>query len=345
MISMNGATPQAAPVPYKDRHAGLICFGVLELLLALMALLGVASILFVAVLGTAANPALNRTSLIPGALVYVCAGVFFGTMGIGSIWARRWARALMLVVSSIWLVTGVIVSIAAFWIVPFMLERIQAGVAAGGQNSANAAQTTSFVMGCMMVTLGIVYLLLPLAFVLFYRSPHVKATCEARDPQLRWTDRCPLPVLASSFLYGIGAVALLFIAVTYRLLALFGVIIDGLPALVLCLILAAILAAVTLGSYRLEPWAWWTAVAIAMLGVASSLVTALRPLDWRDVYQRMGMGDQYQLLGLDKLWQGDSFLWLACLSTVPWLFYLVWTRRYFFRPPPPLPTYPVPPAA
>jgi hypothetical protein len=42
---------------------------------------------------------------------------------------------------------------------------------------------------------GVVFVLLPAIWTYFYRSPHVKATCEARDPVARWTDACPLPVL------------------------------------------------------------------------------------------------------------------------------------------------------
>jgi len=38
---------------------------------------------------------------------------------------------------------------------------------------------------------GFIYVLLPGAFLLFYRSPSVAETCQARDPSPQWTDGCP----------------------------------------------------------------------------------------------------------------------------------------------------------
>ena len=46
-------------------------------------------------------------------------------------------------------------------------------------------------------------LLLPAAFLVFYQRASVRATCQRRDPQARWTDRCPLPVLAVSLTAGL----------------------------------------------------------------------------------------------------------------------------------------------
>ena len=40
------------------------------------------------------------------------------------------------------------------------------------------------------------FILVPAVWTFFYNSRHVKATGEAPDPVTRWTDACPLPVLA-----------------------------------------------------------------------------------------------------------------------------------------------------
>ena len=42
-----------------------------------------------------------------------------------------------------------------------------------------------------IATTFVIYIVIPGVAVLFYRSPHVKHTCEVRDPVERWTDRCP----------------------------------------------------------------------------------------------------------------------------------------------------------
>jgi len=43
---------------------------------------------------------------------------------------------------------------------------------------------------------ALVYLLVPLLLATCYQGKHVRATVNWLDPQPRWTDRCPLPVLA-----------------------------------------------------------------------------------------------------------------------------------------------------
>ena len=68
------------------------------------------------------------------------------------------------------------------------------GVAAGQPQLPPVAKLMIVLIPFLMM--GFVFVLLPIAWVLFYRSRHVQATCEARDPVARWTDACPLPVLA-----------------------------------------------------------------------------------------------------------------------------------------------------
>jgi hypothetical protein len=340
---MTIGTRGAESRPYRDRYAGLVCFGVLEILLGLMAVLGLLSIVMVSAMGaTAASPGLSGRTLLPAAAMYLSAAVFFCWMGVGSLLARRWARALMLIASWFWLVTGVSGSIAFIWMYPAIRERMVRAAAVGAAgapataNPADAARMVTFIQGCTFIGLGLVYLLLPLALVLFYRSRHVKATCEARDPHRRWTDRCPLPVLGLSLLEGVAAIAFLGTATAYHVLPVFGVILGGLPALALALVLATLLALAARGTYRVAPWAWWAAAAFWLLGAASGIVTLLHPFDWKELYRQMGLStEQFEQLGLGAFWQGSQLLWLSSLGLLPGLLYLAWVRRFFFGPLPP----------
>src|SRR5438034_406184 len=75
---------------------------------------------------------------------------------------------------------------------------------------------------------GVIYVILPGAWVLFYRSRHVKATCESYDPMVRWTDHCPLPVLAVSLWLTFSALMMLVMAVVYKgILPMFGSFVAG----------------------------------------------------------------------------------------------------------------------
>ena len=319
--------------PYRDRHAGLVCFGVLEILLGLMALLGLLSLAFAGAMSRVAaapTPGLTGRTLLPSACMYLLAAVFFFWMGIGSMLARRWARALMLIVSWFWLVAGVIGALAVVWMYPALREHILRTTAGPG-NAAGTPEMLAMVLGCTAAVLGVLYVLLPLAFVLFYRSPHVKATCEARDPHTRWTDRCPLPVLGLSLLLGGAAIMYLGVAAVYQVLTFLGFLLTGLPAVALGFALAVLLGVLARATYRLAPWAWWAAVAFWGLGAVSIVVMAVHPFDWQELYRQMGF-DSAQLEQLGIFWKNSQILWLSCIGFLPWALYLVWVRRFFFAP-------------
>ena len=74
-----------------------------------------------------------------------------------------------------------------------MLENIRATATPGQPAMPAAAIGVIMVITCLMF--GFFFIALPAVWIFFYKSRHVKATCEARDPVTRWTDACPLPVL------------------------------------------------------------------------------------------------------------------------------------------------------
>ena len=85
---------------FKDRQTGLIVFGILEILLGcLCALLVPLMIWGQAMSAQATGGAPNFRMAIPGALVYAMLAVALVWLGIGSMRFRRWARALLLILS------------------------------------------------------------------------------------------------------------------------------------------------------------------------------------------------------------------------------------------------------
>src|SRR5688572_8421786 len=168
---------------FKDRRGGLLAFGILQIILGLLAA-G-----FVLVVAAGHEMAAQRggtasgSALASAIVVYGMAAVYFVVTGIGSIRARRWARALSVAVSAMWFVGGVVTLLVVAVVLPRALR------AAPGANSSAVAW---ILVGTVIVG-GI---LLPLVFFLFYRRDDVRATCERIDAKPRWTDRVPLPVLA-----------------------------------------------------------------------------------------------------------------------------------------------------
>src|SRR5688572_18576779 len=107
----------------KDRSAGLVVFGLLQILLGLacigLTLLVAAATEFAA---TAPSTAPSGADLAAAIVVYALAAVYFIAVGIGSIRGRRWARALTLVVSALWMAGGIIATIMVAVMLPKMRD-------------------------------------------------------------------------------------------------------------------------------------------------------------------------------------------------------------------------------
>jgi hypothetical protein len=171
--------------------------------------------------------------------------------------------------------------------------------------------------------MGPANVLLPGVFVLFYRSPHVKATCEHKDPNVPWTDRCPAPVLAASLLTGFGALCYLSLALSYRAIAFFGLL-KGLPAIAVSLVLAGIHAFAAVDLYRQRLRGWWVVVITAIVLMFSGIVSFLN-VDVPAWYEAMGY-PRDMVEGLAPLM--ISIRWMMVAWAPLWLGFFLWVKRY-----------------
>lgn len=325
------AAPPSRP-PYTDRSGALAAFGVVQILIALGCLALVAFVVGMAgvmarrgvVLPSGARPMGLRQAALSSA-VYLFAAVAFAWLGAGSILARRWARTLTLILAWFWLVTGVFTLLATLLLLTG--PGIFAIAVPGTQGPGGV-----FVLGCVGVFLFLFFVLLPGVFVLFYRSPDVRATCEARDPVVRWTDRCPAPVLALSLAFAVNVIYFPLSLFYGSVFPVFGVFLSGLPGIGLRLALAVICGMIAVGLYRLQPTAWWCVLGVWIVGFASAAVTFRSPANWRELYRQMGFPPEQvetsaQLLS--HMLTNGKMLALLVAGLVAALSYLLWIRRYF----------------
>lgn len=311
--------PSSQPA-FADRRAGLIVFGVLEILFGCLCAL----MLPLMWVGLAMNAKVTGTpvdhgAIVSGVLIYGSMAVVLIWLGIGSIMCRRWARALTLIVSWSWLLVGVMVAGFSVALMPRVLETVQAGPGKAG-------------IIFMFVFLGIILLVIPGVLTCFYQGRNVKATCEARDSVRRWTDACPLPVLAASLWLSMGALCMLPMPLAYKsVLPFFGTLLTGLPAMLFYVVWAAGSLWLAWAFYRLMPAAWWIVVVAFLLFSVSNSITFAQ-IDIMEMYRLMGY-PQKQLEEMQKFnfFSGkDMAVWTACCM-VPWLGYLFWIRKYFRR--------------
>jgi hypothetical protein len=322
---LNDIPPLLPVTDFKDRRTGLLVFGILEILLGVLCVLLVG---FTVLVARTTGAALNSRVMLPGMLPYIALAAAFVWLGIGSIRCRRWARALLLILAWSWLCVGVIT-------VPFMgflMPRILAASAPNGQGLPRVPLVVEIVFQLVFMTLFLV--VVPGVLVFFYQSRHVKATCEARDPVRRWTDACPLPVLAVACGLWLGSVMMLSFPLAYGgVMPFFGTIVSGLPGTLLAVGLAGLWFWLGRVWYQLSDAGWWALLATMIVLGISNFIT-FSHLDLMELYQKMGLPEAQLELIRRQGWISSRFMvWNSVLWFVPILGYLLWVKR-FFRPGP-----------
>lgn len=313
-----------APVnPFKDRSVGLVIFGILTILLGCLAGL-VAVMVLVQMAAMPAATQAPASSMLIGVVLYGGLAVILIWLGIGSTMACRWARALTLIFSWVWLVMGLVCIVSMAVVMPAML----AGIAKAQPHGAPVPPAVA-VMAGMFFFLGIFFILLPAIWTFFYSSRHVKATCEAKNPTPGWTDACPLPVLAVCLWQVVAAPSMLLMpVVAHGMIPFFGMFLTGLPGILIYVVLAGVMAYAGWSMYHLQTRGWWLLLAILGLFAVSSFITYGRH-DISEIYQAMGYTQaQMDALGQTGILGGGYMRWLTVASMLPIIIYLICIKRY-----------------
>jgi hypothetical protein len=323
MVGISRQEIDSASVPeFRDRSLGLVIFGVIEILIGACCGLLVALILA----ATSLTGVADLRSTVPSAVLYTVVAAIFIWLGVGSIRARLWACELTLSLSWIWFVTGICSMVVGAWLVPVMLR----GMVADSDLPPNFAFVVSLVV---FGVIGFLYVLLPAAFVFFYRSPHVVATCRARDPQPQWTDDLPARLLTLVIVWALAAVSVLVMPAYGFVVPFFGVVLSGASGAAVWFVILAGCVALAWGSARRAPWVWWGGFVAIILATLSSVITAVC-VDPMAFILAMDLPEQQAALLSEIAMPGRwvmALVWFVVWGT--FLAYLMSVRR-FFRPVP-----------
>jgi hypothetical protein len=186
-----------------EAHKGaLVAIGVIAIVVgALSALAGLAGTWMVvarASLGAGAE-GMAWVAGLAVALFYGLAALSLIWLGIGTLRPRRWGRALLLVSSWMWLAIDGLLACAVV-------------VAIASQGRPKIGFGEGILLIPVIGVALLVFVGMPLAFVLVLGRPGMKEAVEQLDPTPRWTDRRPLPILGTSL-------ALLWLSFVYALFA------------------------------------------------------------------------------------------------------------------------------
>jgi len=332
--SPRAETPQSAITStYKDRSTGLTIFGVGQIILGILtALMIPLAMLGLLISRHAPGGPTSLRHLIPGLTTYLFVAVVLLTLGIGSIQAKRWARALTLIISWYWLAVGMLVTILLTAVLPVTMRTAMAQA----QHNMGGAPAPPIPTGVMAVILTIIIVmaafflvLVPIGFVIFYGRSDVAETCRHRDPLERWTDRAPLPVIGASVVLAVGSAYMLVVAVTTPLFPFFGRYLTGIAGTTCFLALAALDAYLAYSLYRLQSSGWWLAISTLSVRIVSMILTYARA-DLMRAYSRIGFSDaQVQMMNANPMIRSHVILWWSLFSMVILFGFLIWIKRYF----------------
>jgi hypothetical protein len=330
--------PQSPPPPppqppafpnYKDRSGALVFFGILTMLLGCISLLLIPLMLLgraAATMNHAGNQ-LPASSLVPAMAIYGVLGAALVWMGVGTIRARRWARALMLVFSWSWLIMGILTTAIMVRVMPSTMAAIPAASQPGQPPMPPGVMAG--VMTFMFAFFGIIFVLMPAVWTAFYSSRHVKATCQHSDPGPSWTDACPLPVLAICLWLALCVPMMLMTPLMARpALAFFGTFLTGTPAGICYLVMTVLWAYSAWSLYKLRTAGWWIVLIVTCLTGASTAITFSHH-GMIDLYKAMDYPPaQIAQLQASPFMKGNGMGWLMACTCVPFLGYLLFIRRY-----------------
>jgi hypothetical protein len=334
--------PAAVPAPlpevpgYRDRGTGLVIFGVLQIILGLLATLMVPFVALGAFMSRLAPGGTIRPGqFVSGVATYAFLAAAFIALGIGSVQSKRWAHALTLVTSWYGLVTGALITVLLTAALPVTvrsaLAQAQQNVPAG-PSPAISTGVMAVILTLIIIFAAVFLILVPISFVVFYSRTDVAETCRRRDPIPRWTDRTPLPVLGASVVLAIGALYLLVVGLTTPVFPFFGKYLTGIAGSVCFLVTGALDTYLAIALFRLQSSGWWIAVVTVPIRLLSIALTYARA-DLMQAYSKMGMSDeQLKMLSANPMLRGRVFLWWGLMSMVLLFGYLLWLKRYFNAP-------------
>jgi hypothetical protein len=177
--------------------------------------------------------------------------------------------------------------------------------------------------------LGVLWIALPAAFILFYRRPDVEATCRRRDPNPGWVDRCPPPVLSLALIWALTGYTVLLMPAYRWVVPLFGVVLSGWAGAAVYLVGMLACLYLTWGAATVDPRSWWISLAAFTAGCLSALITFLR-VDGSDFFAAMALpADQLALVQQLALDQRPVLVWLTIATWASFVLYLLWVKRHF----------------
>ena len=311
---------------FNDRKGLLVFFGIVKLFFGavsfLFFILIFISIIFLQNAPVEGARQYSAGSALPGALMYLALAVILIILGIGSIKKTKWARSLTLLLSWMVFIVGIVCTI----FMAFFINDIYYN--ANPAFSDNPA-LLFFIKVFMFVFYIVFLIIIPGIFILVYKSSNVIRTVQKYDTKERWTDRCPLPLLALCLFLLYGSILPLFMILAGFVIPFFGTFITGLPAAVLLCINSVICIYLAIQVYKVNIQAWYYSVCLYVFWMVSVFITRIFH-DYIEIYKLMDIPSA-QLRTIENMGflKTNKIFILSIMSTLLFLLFLFYTKKFF----------------
>jgi hypothetical protein len=195
---------------------------------------------------------------------YYLIGALLVPVGYGTLTLQRWARHLTLAALRFWVVAGLPLILAFFFVLV---------------SSKEVTPPTAIVASVLLVA---AYLLLPGLGARFYDSPGTRQSFRERETSATWIEGIPVPILALGYVFAFYLLVLHTHIYFNGMFPLFGAWLSGLPGIVAIDIGILTLAVVLWGTLRRSVWGWWGGLAYFSL-MALSYVLTLLSSTWQGI--------------------------------------------------------------
>jgi len=311
---------------FKNRKTGLVLFGILQIILGSLSFLFFILSLFTVFISSSFDQAdlsqIKPLQMLIGLFFYLLVAVLFIWLGMGSIRTKRWARALTLILSWFWLVTGIMVIAVMIFLMTGGMEQILQG-----EQSVDSS-IFKVVMIFIIFFMLIFMVLLPIGFILFYNSKNVKKTVERLDSKISWTDQCPLPVLAASLMFGYTAIISIFNGIYDWVVPFMGFIFSGWSGALILLLNSLMYAYLAFQFYNMEKKSWVIAIVYNIFWAISLAITFSTKSIW-DLYEKMNF-NEIQISQLKALGFFDIIIYLMLFIFAGYIGFIIYLKKYFY---------------
>lgn len=311
--------PPTPPPTFINRRSWLIVFGIVELLIA-AAFLGLGFMMVLipqeALKQAQAQqpPGAPQVPMLAIAAIYATFATVWVVVGIGTILTKNWARVGSLVLSYFWLICGLLGTLVFALVLPMTLKT-QPNLQKGSM---------VFVEVFMFVFMGIIMVLVPGVFLIFFHNKNVKATC--LDAEGGVESKRPVVMNVLIVLFAISIFFTPFSLFSSYPALMFGTLIWGLSKILVMLAYVTAEGIALWGYLKTDIRGWWVSVVATVFWTLSSVVTLMRG-NLGSLYERMGISPQ-QL----KVFNGPFlvvFMALGLLFVLAKLGAIIYSRRYF----------------